>query len=139
MSHSSSARWLAVFPVAVAFATAATLGATAVAQPVSMPAHDGSGSAGQPAASSVALHYHSALEGYRPLADEKAIPWKGANDTVYRRGGWQAYAKESAGPRTVESASSADSHAPTGAQPGHGMPMSAMPGMAGAPATKDTP
>jgi hypothetical protein len=48
-----------------------------------------------------ALHaqqpYRSALEGYRPFTDEKPIPWKQANDTVGRIGGWRAYAKEAHG------------------------------------------
>ena len=38
--------------------------------------------------------YRSALEGYRPFAEEKPVPWKQANDTVGRIGGWRAYARE---------------------------------------------
>lgn len=139
MSHSSSARWLAVFPAAVALATVATLGTAAVAQPASTPAHDGSVSAERSSAPSVSLSYHSALEGYRPFADEKAIPWKEANETVYRRGGWQAYAKENAGPSAVESALPNGSNAPAATQPSHSMPMPGMPGMSGTPAMKDKP
>lgn len=138
MSHSSSAHWLAAFPVAVAMATLATLGTAAVAQPASTPAHDGSGPAERPSAPSVALRHRSALEGYRSFADEKAIAWKEANETVYRRGGWQAYAKENAGSGTVEPASDS-AQAPTSAPPGHVMPMPGMPGMSGAPAMKDKP
>ena len=72
------------------------------------------------------LDYKSALEGYRPFADVKPIPWKEANETVYRRGGWQAYAKEAA-----ESTPPAAAEPPKGAaaephaQPGHAMPMPA--------------
>jgi hypothetical protein len=40
--------------------------------------------------------YRSALEGYQPFAETKAVPWKEANDTVGRIGGWRAYAKEAA-------------------------------------------
>ena len=70
--------------------------------------------------------YKSALEGYRPFVDARPIPWKEANETVYRRGGWQAYAKDAA-----ESTSSAAAEQRKGAaaepqaQPGHAMPMPA--------------
>ena len=40
------------------------------------------------------LSFRSAMEGYKPFADEKPIPWKEANETVRQRGGWRAYAKE---------------------------------------------
>ena len=52
------------------------------------------------------------------FADEEAVPWKQANETVYRRGGWRAYAKEAA-----EGSKSAPS-TPGGADPhaGHSMP-----------------
>jgi hypothetical protein len=41
-----------------------------------------------------ALKYQSALAGYRRLGDEKPIPWKEANETAGRIGGWRAYARE---------------------------------------------
>ena len=55
----------------------------------------------------------------QPFVEEKAIPWKEANDTVYRRGGWRAYAKEAAAGSNddAQPASGADPHA------GHSMPM----------------
>lgn len=66
-----------------------------------------------------ALTFHSALDGYQPFVEEKAIPWKEANDTVYRRGGWRAYAKEAAAGSNddAQPAGGADPHA------GHSMPM----------------
>jgi hypothetical protein len=67
-------RWLAV---------AASLAALAV-------------SAQTPAPTPAPVPYRSALEGYQPFADTKAVPWKEANDTVGRIGGWRAYAKETA-------------------------------------------
>lgn len=109
MFHSSPARWLAVFP---AMATLA-----AMAQPVPAP----SGNA--PAAAPPALTYKSALEGYQPFADEKSVPWKEANETVYRRGGWQAYAKEASGSGATEAQAPKDAAAVPAAQPGHAMPM----------------
>lgn len=41
--------------------------------------------------------YRSAMEGYRPFADEKPAPWKESNDNVGRIGGWRVYAKEAQG------------------------------------------
>ena len=90
MSHPSSARWPTVFSAAVALATVAMSGTAALAQPGSMPGAEGPGVAGRPAAASVTLGYQSAFEGYRPFVDEQAVAWKAANETVHRRGGWQA-------------------------------------------------
>lgn len=119
MFHSSLARWLAVFP---AIATVA-----AVAQPTQAPAP---ATAPVRTATTVtpppALIYKSALEGYQPFADEKSIPWKEANETVYRRGGWQAYAKEASSTGAAEDkpTKGATSPAPSAHQ-GHTMPMPA--------------
>ena len=104
MFHSLPARWLAVLP-----AMAAAL--AAAAQPAPAPA---------PRAEEAAAHvpttlsYKSALEGYRPFTDDKPIPWKEANETVRQRGGWKAYAEETAGGGASE--------APAAHQ-GHTMPM----------------
>ena len=111
MFHSSPARWLAVFPAMAAL--------TAVAQPAP--------SSTAPTAAPPVLSYRSAFEGYQPFADEKPIPWKEANDTVHRRGGWQAYAREASNTRPDEAGSS---------QPGHSMPMHGTPAT---PAKKDRP
>ncbi|MDH6590364.1 hypothetical protein M2165_000253 [Variovorax sp. TBS-050B] len=92
MFHSSPARWLAVIPIAAAALAAA-------AQPTPAPA------ARAPAVPA----YKSAFEGYQPFADAQPIPWKEANETVHRRGGWRAYAKEAAGPS--EGGAAADPHA----------------------------
>ena len=100
MFHSSPAGWLALLSAFAALSAAA-----------------------QPAPT--VLNYKSALEGYRPFADEKPIPWKEANETVYRRGGWQAYSKEAAegAPLTAaESSKGAAADAPVVHQ-GHAMPM----------------
>ena len=80
MFASLPARWLALAPAVGAL--------SAIAQPTPPPA--------EPRARPPVVAYPSALEGYRPFADEKPIPWKAANDTVHRRGGWRAYAKEAA-------------------------------------------
>ena len=41
-----------------------------------------------------ALVHTSAFAAYRRHADAAPIPWKEANDTVARIGGWRAYARE---------------------------------------------
>lgn len=103
MFHSSPARWLAAMPaIAVLSAFAQTAPVPSSSPPVAPPA----------------LSFRSAFEGYQPYMDEKAIPWKEASETVYRRGGWRAYAKEAAeGSKEGAPASGgADPHA------GHSMP-----------------
>lgn len=42
--------------------------------------------------------WRSAFDGYQPFAGEKTLPWREANDTVQRVGGWRAYAREAAQP-----------------------------------------
>jgi hypothetical protein len=64
--------------------------------------------------------YQSSLAGYRRFGDEKVAPWKDANETAARIGGWRAYARE-----TQEGAApSSGASAPAGA-PGRGGPASA--------------
>ena len=36
----------------------------------------------------------SPFRDYKPLGEDKQIPWKAANDEVSRIGGWRAYAKQ---------------------------------------------
>lgn len=93
------ARWLAALPALAALAAGAQTG------PAPVPA-----TAAEPAA---ALSFRSAMDGYKPFADEKPVPWKEANDTVHQRGGWRAYAKEAA------AGADADPHA---GHAGHGAP-----------------
>jgi hypothetical protein len=57
-----------------------------------------------------ALTYQSPLAGYRALGDNKAVPWKDANETVNRIGGWKAYARE---------AQQSDAPGPAPGQGGH--------------------
>ena len=47
-----------------------------------------------PTGNALALRYDSAFSRYKPYRDEKATPWREANDTVTQIGGWRAYAKE---------------------------------------------
>jgi hypothetical protein len=46
------------------------------------------------------VKYQSPFHGYRPLGEDKAIPWKAANDEVQRIGGWREYAREAREPAT---------------------------------------
>lgn len=76
-------RWLAILPALVALNVPAQT-ATAPAAPSDAQAQ------------AVQSPYRSALEGYQPFSDEELLPWKQANDTVGKIGGWRAYAKEAA-------------------------------------------
>lgn len=40
------------------------------------------------------LTYRSTFDAYQRFTDEKVGPWRDANDTVGRIGGWRSYAKE---------------------------------------------
>ena len=40
------------------------------------------------------VKYQSPFRDYRPLGEDKLIPWKAANDEVNRIGGWRTYARE---------------------------------------------
>lgn len=51
-----------------------------------------------PQASVPALNYESSLSRNRPIGDEKAVPWRDANNTVARIGGWRVYAREARQP-----------------------------------------
>jgi hypothetical protein len=58
-----------------------------------------------PAASVPAQVYRSSLANdYRRLRVEPAVPWRDANETVGRIGGWRAYAREAAEPAAPEAA-----------------------------------
>jgi len=48
--------------------------------------------------------YRSALDGYRRHSDAKPTPWRQANDTVERIGGWRTYAREANAPAPGASA-----------------------------------
>ncbi|MBT2300333.1 hypothetical protein J7E70_07635 [Variovorax paradoxus] len=96
------ARWLAALPALAALAAGAQTGPAPT-----------TAAAAEPAAP---LSFRSAMEGYKPFTGEKPIPWKEANETVHRRGGWRAYAKEGAGEADDKPAGAADPHA------GHSMP-----------------
>jgi hypothetical protein len=43
------------------------------------------------------------LENYKPFIDENLIPWREANDTVGRIGGWREYAREARPPEPTPS------------------------------------
>jgi hypothetical protein len=45
-----------------------------------------------------AASYTSALSTYRRLGEDKTLPWKEANETVNRIGGWRAYARKAQQP-----------------------------------------
>ncbi len=61
-----------------------------------------------------AVRYTSALAGFRGLGDVQPTPWREANDTVTRIGGWRAYARSAREPMAAASAAPA-----TGSPQGH--------------------
>lgn len=78
-------------------------------------------------ASVPALAYESAFSRYRRTADDKAIPWRDANDTAARIGGWRTYAREAQQPEPAASTPAAppskpDSQAMPQGHSGHKMP-----------------
>lgn len=80
MSFFFPARWLGALPAVTALATAAQVAGT----PAPEPGH-------------VELPYRSAFESYLGHQDGPSVDWRDANETVRQRGGWRAYAQESAG------------------------------------------
>ena len=87
MVHSLS-RWL--WPAALFIASHA-----AQAQPAAQPPKPDPLDA---QAAVPALVHRSSLARYRRLGDDKPTPWREANDTVTRIGGWRAYAREAQQP-----------------------------------------
>ena len=72
-----------------------------------------------PGATVPIVAYESAFSRYRRTTDDKAIPWREANDTAARIGGWRVYAREAQQPEPAASAPAA-----TPAQPAaKAMPM----------------
>lgn len=77
-----------------------------------------------PGAGVPAVAYESAFSRDRRTVDDKAIPWREANDTAARIGGWRAYARDAQQPDPAASAPAATPAQPaTKAMPmpqGHG-------------------
>ena len=48
-----------------------------------------------------AVDYRSPIENYRRLGEDQRVPWREANETVNRIGGWRAYAREAQQPETA--------------------------------------
>ncbi len=68
------------------------------------------------------LHYRSSMEGYRRFGDERPAPWKEANETAARIGGWRAYARETrdGAASAAGVAPAAPASAPGSGHQGHG-------------------
>lgn len=111
MFHPMLARWLAVSTGLLALtvsaqtpaapparAAASAAAAEPAAKPTTPPATAAATAASAPVerAQAVPGAYRSALEGYQPYSEDKMVPWREANDTVGKVGGWRAYAKEAA-------------------------------------------
>ncbi len=69
--------------------------------------------------------YTSPFAQYRRVGDVEVGPWRAANDTVERIGGWRAYAREASLPEPVApgsapAAASGAAHGPMHRPEGHG-------------------
>ncbi len=61
-----------------------------------------------------ALPASSALSAYRAYEAQRITPWRQANETVWRAGGWKAYAREAqAGSPTGKAATHGPVHGPS--------------------------
>jgi hypothetical protein len=65
------------------------------------------------------LTHSSAFTGYRPYGDPKLTPWRDANDTVGRMGGWRAYAREASQAAEPAASSPLPAALPKDGGPGH--------------------
>lgn len=122
-----SSRWLlpAVCTLTLGYAQAQATAPT----PQAMPARALTPDAARPGptdalAAVPAVIYRSSLASYRRLSAEPGVPWREANETVGRIGGWRAYAREAAAPEPPPAALPASTSAAT---PGQSMPAPAMP------------
>lgn len=100
MSQPMLARWLAVLLAPAALTVSAqvhTMSAGAPAAPISAAPPPMPAVAAMVSNQAAPYQFRSALEGYQPFSDNKRVPWKEANDTVGKIGGWRAYAEEAAG------------------------------------------
>lgn len=70
----------------------------------SLPANGTASDPTQAQASVPPVSHRSAFTRYRPLADVTPVPWREANETVNRIGGWRAYAREAAAPEETPAA-----------------------------------
>ena len=81
-----------------------------------------------PRATVPASAYVSSLTHFRRLGDVKAMPWREANDTVTRIGGWRAYAREAQQPEAPPPAPATTPAEPVKPTP---LPAATPPGHAG--------
>ena len=72
------------------------------------------------APTAIVLSHDSVLSRYKRFEDPAVLPWREANDTVGRIGGWKAYAQEkAAGTGAQKPTSEATAPPATPAQNGH--------------------
>jgi hypothetical protein len=79
--------------------------ALAAAAPAPMPSPSSRPDPLDPHVSVPALVYQSSLMPARRVDEQPPIPWREANDSVGRIGGWRTYAREAAEPTAAPAAS----------------------------------
>ena len=97
----------------IAAALIATAPVAVLAQPSPGARAPAASAAASAASTPPASSYKSAFEGYRRFEDQKVLPWRESNDLVGRIGGWQAYARESAGEPVPAAAGNEKAPAPS--------------------------
>ena len=98
--------------LALAFAAALPVAAPAQSRPDALDAK----------ASVPPIKYTSPLADYRRFVDEKPTPWKEANDTAARIGGWRAYARDATEPTAPAPGVSEPPATPAAAAPASSAP-----------------
>jgi len=83
--------------------------------------------------------YRSAFDGYRRFEEQKVLSWRESNDLVGRIGGWQAYARESAGGEDMPAGHDMHKPAPHGAAASAAVPAPAASKAAPSPHGGHTP
>ncbi len=81
--------------IVVLYLAASALPAIAFAQPQARP------DPADPKISVPPAVYVSPMKQYQPLGNAPVAPWRAANDTVEKIGGWKVYAREASDPGSV--------------------------------------
>jgi hypothetical protein len=101
--------WRAAWPLLIA-GFGACVALPAHTAPAAAPAREAVADPLDAKAAVPPVRHRSALRGYRSAHEVPATPWREANDTVGRVGGWRAYAREAAAPDGAASAAGPGAH-----------------------------
>ncbi len=94
-------RFAVALALALTLSLALTIGSAPASAATPAPVPAAAADPTQAQANVPAVAHRSAFARYRPLNDLTPVPWREANETVNRIGGWRAYAREAAAPETA--------------------------------------